>query len=63
MKVGDLVRHAHEDVIGIVIEGPVSYEVVRTEPDSHYPYYKVHWFDGEFHGIESARELIVISSN
>jgi len=63
VKVGDLVQHAHEGVVGIIVEGPVSYEVVRTEPDSYHPYYKVCWFDDEFHCIESSRELIVISSN
>ena len=46
MKVGDLVRHVEDEVLGLILEGPIAYDVSRhAKPETYSPRFKVHWFD------------------
>ena len=64
MKVGDLVKHAEDEVLGLIIEGPIAYDVPRTgvKPDVYVPRFKVHWFDCVGSYDEAADDMVVVSS-
>ena len=63
MKVGDLVRHAEDEVLGLILEGPIAYDVSRhAKPDVYSPRFKVHWFDMENPNEEGIGDMVVVSS-
>ena len=65
MKVGDLVRHIEDEVLGLIVEGPVAYDVPRTgeKPDVYSPRFKVQWFDCIRPCDEAEKDILVVSTS
>jgi hypothetical protein len=63
VKVGDLVKHIEDEVIGLVVDGPVVYDTSRHgKPDVYAPRFVVHWFDCKSPNEESHMNITVVSS-
>jgi len=64
VKAGDLVKHTEDEVLGLIVEGPIAYDVPRTggKPDVYVPRFKVHWFDCVDSYDEAADDMVVVSS-
>ena len=64
MKAGDLVKHTEDEVLGLILDGPVAYDVPRTsgKPDVYVPRFTVQWFDCQRPFDEAADDMVVISS-
>ena len=65
MKVGDLVRHIEDEVLGLIVEGPIAYDVPRTggRPDVYSPRFKVQWFDFKKTCDELAGDMSIVSTS
>ena len=65
MKVGDLVRHIEDEVLGLIVEGPIAYDVPRTgqKPDVYAPRFKVQWFDCIKPCDEAEKDMLVVSTS
>ena len=63
MKVGDLVRHREDEVLGLIVEGPIAYDVSPNgKPDTHSPRFRVQWFDCKSPCDEPAGAMLVVST-
>ena len=64
LKAGDLVKHIEDEVLGLIVEGPIAYDVPRTgvKPDVYVPRFKVHWFDCVGSYDEAAGAMVVVSA-
>ena len=65
MKAGDLVKHTEDEVLGLIIEGPIAYDVSHhhSKPDETYnPRFKVHWFDWQGTCDEAVEDIELISA-
>ena len=68
MKVGDLVKHKEDEVMGLIVDGPVAVvdgvfqRVCPAEPEGIERYgFVVHWFDLKTPNTESHTVMSVIS--
>ena len=62
MKVGDLVKHKEDEVMGLIVDGPVVHDTSRHgKPDIYSPRFVVHWFDLKTPNTESHTVMSVIS--
>ena len=63
MKVGDLVKHIQDEVLGLIVEGPIAYDVnPGSKPETYNPRFKVHWFDWQGACEETVEDIELISA-
>ena len=63
MKVGDLVKHKEDEVLGLVVEGPIAYDVSPLQkPDTYAPRFRVQWFDCKQTCDEPEQAMQVVST-
>ena len=64
MKVGDLVKHNEDNVFGLIIEGPISYEEHPDTPakDRWLPRFRVKWGDMRSGCDELGEDMTIVSS-
>ena len=60
MKIGDLVKHKEDEVMGLILEGPIAYDVNPGE-ERWRPRFRVRWFDVATSCDEAEEDMMVIS--
>ncbi len=62
MKIGDLVKHTEDNVLGIVVSGPISWEEHPGATATDNSRYRVKWEDMSSACDELDRDVIILSS-